>query len=200
MRISQVHNFVAVDWLADRPPIAIAAFLIVFVATIWNSTFAAPRADGQLELSIVDAETKEPVAARVHLKSTRGRPVMLRLPGSAEYGDHFYVPGRLSLPLRIGQYTMEIEATPEYRSVASQPFEIERHADDSKEVEIPRFANLADEGWCRWRCGPRVSMWSSIECPRRRPRWPPGAGRRATRPAEPPGRFSQMTRTSFART
>jgi hypothetical protein len=58
-----------------------------------------------------------------------------------------YVDGRLALPLRVGQYTMEIESTPEYRTVTSQPFEIERHADDSKRVELPRFANLAEEGW-----------------------------------------------------
>jgi hypothetical protein len=42
---------------------------------------------------------------------------------------------------------MEIEATPEYRTASSQPFEIQRHADDSKKVELPRFANLAEEGW-----------------------------------------------------
>lgn len=110
-------------------------------------SFAAPRSDGQLEIEIVDKDTGQPIAARIHLKSTRGRPVTLRPPGSAAYGDHFYADGRVTLPLPVGQYTMEIEATPEYRTINSQPFEIQRHADDSKRVEIPRFADLAAEGW-----------------------------------------------------
>jgi hypothetical protein len=108
---------------------------------------AAPHADGQLELEVVEAESGLPIAARVHLKSTRKRTILLGLPGTSEHGDHFYIDGKLVLPLRVGQYTMEIEAGSEYRTVTSQPFEIERHADDTKRVEMPRFANLNEEGW-----------------------------------------------------
>ncbi len=125
----------------------VARYLLILLAMRSSITQAAQRADGQLELEIVDAETGQPIAARVHLKSTRARSIQLRLPGTSELGDHFYVDGRLTLPLRVGQYTMEIEASPEYRTVTSQPFEIERHADDTKRVEMPRFANLAEEGW-----------------------------------------------------
>lgn len=126
----------------------VAPYLFFLVATSAISSRAAPpRADGQLELEISDAETGQPIPARVHLRSTRSRSIKLQLPGTSEYGDHFYVDGRLTLPLRIGQYVMEIEATPEYRTVSSQPFDVERHADDSKKVEMPRFCNLAEEGW-----------------------------------------------------
>ncbi|MEX0642925.1 MAG: hypothetical protein WD468_09510 [Pirellulales bacterium] len=125
----------------------VAPYLFLLFATLPKLASAAPRADGQLELEVVDGETGQPLAARVHLRSTRSRSIKLQLPGTSEYGDHFYVDGRLTLPLRVGQYTMEIEATPEYRTITSQPFDIERHADDSKKVELPRFCNLADEGW-----------------------------------------------------
>lgn len=134
---------------ADRRTLSmsvIAACATLFLAAMPHSA-AAQRADGQLELEIVDSETGQPIAARVHLRSTRQRSIMLRLPGTSEYGDHFYVDGRLTLPLRMGQYTMEIEATPEYRTITSQPFEIERHSDDTKKVEMQRFADLAKEGW-----------------------------------------------------
>ena len=70
----------------------------------------------------------------------------LRLPNTAEFGGHFYIDGQLTLPLRIGQYTFELDAGPEYRTQSGH-FEIERHADDSKRIEMNRFANLAEEGW-----------------------------------------------------
>jgi hypothetical protein len=127
--------------------VAISRSLVLLIVSFAPTAHAAERADGQLELEIMDTETGQPIAARVHLRSTRARSVPLRRPETAEYSDHFYVDGRLSLPLRIGQYTMEIEATPEYRTIKSQPFEIQRHSDDTKKVEMPRFANLNQEGW-----------------------------------------------------
>jgi hypothetical protein len=123
--------------------------LIVFLAAIWlagRPAEAALRADGELRVEIVDSETGQPLAARIHLQNSRRRPVKLRLPGSAEFGSHFYIDGSTTLPLRAGQYTFEIEATPEYRTQSGH-FEIERHADDSKTIEMRRFANLAAEGW-----------------------------------------------------
>ena len=107
---------------------------------------AAPRADGQLRIEVVDANTRQPIAARMHLKNTRGRPVKLRLPGLNQYADHFYIDGQLTLPLRRGQYTFELEAGPEYRDRTGH-FEIDRQADDVKTIEMHRFANLAEEGW-----------------------------------------------------
>lgn len=107
---------------------------------------AAPRADGRLKIEVVDSKTDQPIAARMHLKNARGRPVELRLPGTAEFGGHCYVDGRLTLPLRIGQYTFELDAGPEYRPQSGH-FEIDRHADDSQRIEMERFANLAEEGW-----------------------------------------------------
>lgn len=68
------------------------------------------------------------------------------MPGSAEFGGHFYVDGKATLPLRVGAYTFELEATPEYLNQTGQ-FQIERHADDSKRIEMRRFADLAKEGW-----------------------------------------------------
>jgi hypothetical protein len=107
---------------------------------------AAPRADGELEIEIVDADTGKPLAARVHLMNARKRPVKVNVPNTAEFGGHLYVDGTLTLPLRRGQYTFEIDAGPEYRTQSGH-FEIERHADDSKRVEMKSFADLAKEGW-----------------------------------------------------
>ena len=103
-------------------------------------------ADGELAIEVVDAETGKPIAARMHLKNSRGRPVRLRVAGLNQFGDHFYIDGTMTLPLRVGQYTFELEAGPEYRTQTGH-FEIERHADDTKRIEMQRFADLAKEGW-----------------------------------------------------
>ena len=123
-----------------------AAAWFATIALLCSAAQAAPRADGQLTIEVVDADTGQPVAARMHLKNSRGRPVNIRLPRAAEFGGHFYIDGRITLPLRVGQYTFELDAGPEYRHQTGH-FEIERHADDSKRIDMKRFADLADEGW-----------------------------------------------------
>ncbi len=107
---------------------------------------AAPRSDGELTIEVVDAETLKPVVARMHLKNSRGRPVRLRVVGLNQFADHFYIDGKATLGLRVGQYTFDLEAGPEYRTQQGH-FEIERHAQDAKRIEMHPFADLAKEGW-----------------------------------------------------
>jgi hypothetical protein len=106
----------------------------------------AQRGNEKLRLEIVDGKTGQPIAVRMRLKNVRGRPVALRLPGTAEFGGHFYIDGQATLPLAIGQYTFDIDASPDYRPQSGH-FEIQRYADDTKRVEMQRFANLGEEGW-----------------------------------------------------
>jgi hypothetical protein len=129
--------------LARKTIIAVA---VVILSLRTASLLAAPRADGQLEIVVVDAETGQPLAARMHLKNSRGRPVLPSVPPLAKFADHVYIDGRLVLPLRRGQYAFELEAGLEYRTQSGH-FEIDRHADDAKTIEMRRFADLADEGW-----------------------------------------------------
>jgi hypothetical protein len=111
-----------------------------------KSCSAAQRSDGQLTIDVVDSQSGQPIVARMHLKNARGRPVPFRIPGAAEFGGRFYIDGRAVLPLRVGQYTFELDAGPEYRTQSGH-FEIERHADDAKRIEMKRFADLREEGW-----------------------------------------------------
>jgi hypothetical protein len=117
-----------------------------FALALVRPALAAPRADGELTFEIVDAETLKPVVARIHLKNSRGRPVSIRVPGLNQFADHFYIDGAMLLGLRVGQYTFDLEAGPEYRTQAGH-FEIQRHAEDHKRVEMHPFADLAKEGW-----------------------------------------------------
>lgn len=127
---------------------SLAVFLVSTALYMALPTCApgAPRADGQLEIEVFDEKTGDALPVRMHLRNTRKRPVKINMPKAAEFGDHFYIDGKLLLPLRRGQYLFDIEATPEYLTQSGY-FEIERRADDSKEIEMTRFADLAKEGW-----------------------------------------------------
>jgi hypothetical protein len=121
---------------------------------------AAPRADGEVKVEIVDGATGQPIPARIHFSSGKlpapspnsqakprpRRPLKMNLPGSAEFGGHFYIDGSVTLPLKVGTYSFELEATPEFLDRSGQ-FDIERHADDSKRIEMKRFVDLEKEGW-----------------------------------------------------
>ncbi len=119
---------------------------------------AAPHPDGEVQIEVVDKATGQPIPARMHLSSGRQvipnstakarpkRPVKLNMPGSAEFGGHFYIDGVVKLPMKVGSYTFELEATPEYLNQTGG-FDIQRHADDTKRIEMRRFADLEKEGW-----------------------------------------------------
>lgn len=127
-------------------PLRLPIILFFGCVLICPAAFSAPRADGQLEIEVVDKDTGQPIAARVHLQNSRKRPVKLGVPNTAEFGGHFYIDGQLPMPLRRGQYTFEVDAGPEYRTQTGH-FEIQRRADDAKQIEMARFADLAEEGW-----------------------------------------------------
>jgi hypothetical protein len=105
---------------------------------------SASAADGQLLLSVVDKETGQPIACRIHLQNANGRPV--RIPGTVAWGDHFDFSGKVLLKLPIGNYTFVMERGLEYLDMTGH-FRIEHFADDSKQIELHRFCNMAKEGW-----------------------------------------------------
>lgn len=110
----------------------------------------ARRPDGRLELTVRDAASGEPIAARIELTDVRHRPIRPdRTPeplGAAALGDHAYLEKISVLGLKRGAYRFTLDAGPEFRTQHGH-FEIDRHAEDSKEVEMTRAADLAKEGW-----------------------------------------------------
>ncbi len=131
--------------------VAIASLATAFPSA---ASAASPQADGELTIEVVDAATGKPLAARMHLYAGRNpnptmankRPVKLNLPHLAEFGGHFYIDGKVVLPVRMGTFTFELEAGPEYLTQSGQ-FQIERHAEGAKRIEMKRVTNLANEGW-----------------------------------------------------
>jgi hypothetical protein len=104
----------------------------------------ARAASGVLELVVVDHDTGEPVACRMHLRTATGQ--VRKAPDTPFWQDHFVVPGRLTLKLPLGTYVFEMERGPEYLD-RSGHFTIERFADDSKTVDMRRFVDMSEHGW-----------------------------------------------------
>jgi len=124
---------------------AFTLFIILAVLPAADSVGAA--FEGEVEVTAVDKETSNPVAVRMHLKDSRGRPVLPR--GTVAWKDHFVFDGKILLKLRPGAYTFEMERGPEYR-IRTGHFMIERGAEDSHLVQMERFVDMTQEGW--W-CG-----------------------------------------------
>lgn len=100
--------------------------------------------DGQFKVSVVDADTGQPIPVRMHLKNSQGKPFIPR--GTVSWKDHFVLDGEVNLKLRPDDYTFEVERGPEYR-IQRGNFHIERGAKDAREITMSRFADLSKEGW-----------------------------------------------------
>jgi hypothetical protein len=128
----------------DRLPGTSWRCLAICLVLCLASVGVAPGGDGQLVLTAIDRATGKPVPCRMHLKSAVGKA---RLPKKVPtWDDHFVVPGQISLKLPTGNYTFELERGPEYKAVSGH-FTIANYADDTKQVELERGADLATEGW-----------------------------------------------------
>jgi hypothetical protein len=121
-----------------------SSLIALMVAGAATSTFAA-NGKGELEVRIVDKDTGKPIAARMHLKDPKGKPV--KPPKVPFWKDHFAIDGAILLELGSGQYTFELESGPEYRRQENGHFEIKRGATDTKSVEMSRFVDMKKEGW-----------------------------------------------------
>jgi hypothetical protein len=121
--------------------------LIVLVCSLSLCGFALPAAagpGGKLRIEVIDRDTKQPLACRMHLADAAGRP--LKAPRVPFWHDHFVFDGHVTLKLPKGAYNFVIERGLEYRTRSGQ-FTIEDLSDDTKTVDLPRFADLAAEGW-----------------------------------------------------
>ncbi|MEM9659186.1 MAG: CehA/McbA family metallohydrolase, partial [Planctomycetota bacterium] len=94
----------------------------------------------------VDEQTREPIAVRLELRDARGRLVRVRPRQAVVMKDGVYFDGSVDLQLRRGSYTFVVEAGPEFRTRPGR-FEIDRHAQDAKEVSLLRRVDMNEEGW-----------------------------------------------------
>ena len=122
----------------------IGTLAIAIFVTFVSSVASCAMAGGEFELRVVDDQTGEPIAVRMHLRDQRGR---IRRPKNAvRTGDHFVFFHQIVLQLSTGSYTFTLERGPEYH-VRSGHFAIELGATDDQEVRMKRFVDMKQEGW-----------------------------------------------------
>jgi len=109
----------------------------------WCSPARAARG-GQLQINVVDRDTGQPIACRMHLRNAKKKP---QKGGKAPFWhDHFVFSGEITLKLPNGFYQFEMERGPEYL-IRSGHFTISDFADDSKTIDMKRVVDMAKEGW-----------------------------------------------------
>jgi hypothetical protein len=99
----------------------------------WTDQCLAARG-GQLQIAVIDRDSGKPLACRMHLKNSAGKPVKPEgIP--LFWNDHFIVPGKIVLRLPLGKYTFDLERGPEYLTRHGE-FQINDFADDTKQVDL----------------------------------------------------------------
>ena len=99
---------------------------------------------GEFRITVVDAQTREPIACRMHLKNVKG--VAQKAARMPFWNDHFVFPGEVKLRLPRGNYTFELDHGPEYTDRKGY-FTIEDNADDEQVIDLKRTVDMAAEGW-----------------------------------------------------
>ena len=97
--------------MQSRPVFFTILTLIIGSATAVEPANAA--GEGKVKVSVVDAESGQPIPVRMHLKNSRGKPVIPR--GTVSWKDHFILDGEITLKLRPDDYTFQVERGPEYK-------------------------------------------------------------------------------------
>ena len=125
-------------------PRALGAILAVLMGLLPIPSALAAGVGGMLTIEVIDHETKQPLACRMHLTNAAGKS--LKAPRVPYWHDHFVLDGKLALKLPKGEYDFAIERGLEYRTQTGH-FTLENFSKDTKVIELERFADLAAEGW-----------------------------------------------------
>jgi hypothetical protein len=100
-------------------------------------------AASEVEITVRDKKSGQPIACRIHLKNSAGKPE--RAAGLPFWFDHFVCAGTAKLDLQPGKYGIAIERGPEYARVATS-LEIGQQPARFA-FEMDRLVDLASEGW-----------------------------------------------------
>lgn len=125
-------------------PACQAVILILVACGLPRFTIAAPPKTGKVVLKVVDKQSRESLAVRMHLKDAKGKAV--RPPDLPFWDDHFVFDGEITLDLPPGNYAFELERGPEYKLLTGN-FPVARKSDGYRELEMERILIMSGEGW-----------------------------------------------------
>lgn len=99
---------------------------------------------GEMDLTVLDAETKDPIPVRLRILDSIGRAPRIR--DVPRQGDDFTFSQLLTFKLKIGKYQFMIDRGPHYHQRRGQ-LEVKRDGFDQKTLILPRFVDMRKEGW-----------------------------------------------------
>lgn len=101
-------------------------------------------AGGKLRLRVLDEETGTPVAARMTLFRSSGKPAPMRR--SVPAGIGAAIDGQIDINLPADTYHFTLSRGPEYHEVRGT-FVLNENSDEEKTVRIPRIVVMESENW-----------------------------------------------------
>lgn len=122
-------------------PVSVVSCLLV--ASAFTDTLRSEQL-GELDLTVLDAETKQPIPARLRILDSRGRAPRIR--NVPRLGNDFTFRDLLSFKLRTGKYRFTIDRGPHYHQ-RNGILEVDRDGFDQKTLLLPRFVDIREEGW-----------------------------------------------------
>ncbi len=102
------------------------------------------QSPGEIEIRLVEAKIDQPLACRVQLRNSSGNSVK---PKSLDnVGAWSLVDSKLAYRGRPGDYDYEIYHGPEFGPARGR-FTLDKKSEAFDTIELPRYADLASEGW-----------------------------------------------------
>jgi len=99
---------------------------------------------GELDLTILDEKTRDPIPVRIRIEDRRGRaPRILNVP---RLGNDYTFRDLLTFKMKIGKYNFTINRGPHYQERTGW-WDVKRNGFDQKTLELPRFVDMHKEGW-----------------------------------------------------
>lgn len=111
---------------------------------------------GSLKVTIAEEETGEPTIARFEMHRVDAPNKTLPIRRTVPAGIGVILDRELLLEMPEANYQFRLTRGPEYRMI-SGTFALEKSSLDSHRVELPRMANMLNEGWISGDCATPAS-------------------------------------------
>ena len=123
----------------------IVTFLCWVALVVGAPTHGRAGPGGKLQLEVVDRDTNQPIACRMHLTNAAHRP--LKAPKVPFWHRSFCFFRRHHAQAAQGAIRLRDQARPGISESRGGHFIMDDFSEDTQEVDLKRVINMAAEGW-----------------------------------------------------
>lgn len=128
---------------------------VIFLLLVLQSNFAH-GVGGELTVTIAEESSGEPLIARFEIHRADAPKKNLPLRRTVPAGTGIVLDRELRIEMPEAAYQFQLTRGPEYRLITGN-FALEKSSLDSHHVDLPRMANLLEEGWISGDCATPAS-------------------------------------------